>query len=440
MSHMEAFRLIRAHCAGIDLGSESHYVAVSTPSLGEEMPVRKYGPFTRDLTELAHWLLSLGVEHVAMEATGVIWMSVFEALSSFGLKVVLVDGRAAKALPGRKSDVSDCQWICLLHMHGMVKPCHVPDEATLSIRSYWRQRHRLIEQRAEQIQLMQKAMEQMNIQLHKVLTDITGVSGMMMIRAIVSGERNPAILAAFAHPKVKASNETIRAALQGTWAEHHLFALAQALETYDFFRDRIIDCDMRIDARTAELSGSEAGKPPRTTPRKNQPSFDLHARVIDLLGVDPTTIDGIDESTAMTLVSELGTTLEAFPSEKHFASYLGQAPQNKITGGRIKSSRTKKVVSRAATALRVAAQSLHHSQSALGENLRRLKARLGPEKATTAIARKIAVAYYRLVRYGIAYEDPGANAYAERTRAQRMKWLSKQAGKMGLALVPAEIS
>jgi transposase len=418
------------------LGAHAHYAAATGPG-DEDLPVRSFGPFTRDLLEMGAWLRERGVTDVAMEATGVYWIPVYESLSAQGFEVALVDGRAAKALPGRKSDVADCQWICRLHMHGLVKPCHVPDEATLAIRAYWRQRGRLVQQRAEQIQLMQKALEQMNVQLHKVLTDVAGASGMAILRAIVAGERDPRALAGLVHVKVKAKPETIRAALEGTWAEHHLFALSQALESYDFFGDRIRDLDARLDAKTAEVSGGSAGTPPPKKPRKNQPDFDVRVRVMEMLGVDPTRIDGIDASTAMTLVSELGADLSAFPSEKHFASYLSLAPRNRITGGRVKSSRTPRSSNRAATALRLAAQSLHRSPSALGACLRRLKGRLGPEKATTAVARKLAVAYYRLVKEGVLYEDPGAEAYEERFREQKTRWLKKQAGRLGMTLVEA---
>jgi transposase len=434
----DVFKLIRPDCAGIDLGSTSHYAA-ATSRESPDLEVCEFGVFTRDLLSMGQWLRSRGVEDVAMEATGVYWMPVYESLGAQGFRVVLVDGRAAKALPGRKSDVSDCQWICQLHMHGLLKPCHVPDEQALALRSYWRQRQRLVEQRAEQIQLMQKSLEQMNCQVHKVLSDIAGVSGMRMIRAIVSGERDPAQLFELADPKVKKTKrEMLEAALEGNWAEHHLFALAQALESYDFFGQKIHDCDARIDEFTAKISGSGPGEPLSHSPRKNQPNFDLRTRIIQMLGgLDPTIIDGISESTAMTLISELGTDLSGFPTEKHFSSYLRQSPRNKITGGRIKSSRAGKTSNRASTALRIAAQSLHHSSCALGANLRRLKARIGPEKATTAIARKIGVHYYRLLRYGIVYQDPGSQAYDERFREQRTRWLTKQADKMGMILVPA---
>jgi transposase len=432
---MGSFTLVRPHCAGIDLGSAAHYVAAARKD-EEEVAVRSYGCFTQDLTQMALWLLDMGVTDVAMEATGVYWIPVYEALSSFGLKVALVDGRAAKALPGRKSDVQDCQWIRELHMHGLLKPCHVPDGQTLAIRSYWRQRQRLIEQRAEQIQLMHKAMEQMNVQLHKVLSDVSGVSGMAIMRAIVSGERDVFKLSEFVHKRAKASPQTIQAALEGSWADHHVFALAQALESYDFFGQKLEECDQRIDAKTAEISGGGPSGPPSTKPRKNQLTIDLHARVVELLGVDPTTIDGIQAQTAMTLICELGTDLSGFPTTKHFSSYMGHAPRNKITGGKIKSSRTAKVASRAATALRVAAQSLARSNTALGAKYRRLKARIGAPKATTAIARHIGIAYYNLVRYGIQFQDEGAQAYEERFRAQRTRWLQKQADKLGMALTP----
>jgi transposase len=433
----DAFKLIRPHCAGIDLGSESHYVGASVSGL-EELALARFGCFTCDLVSMGLWLKERGVEHVAMEATGVYWVPVYEYLSSQGFKVVLVDGKAARQLQGRKSDVSDCQWLCQLHMHGLLRACHLPDEQMLGLRAYWRQRQRLVEQRAEQIQLMHKALEQMNCQVHKVLTDVSGVSGQRILRAIVDGERDPVRLSEMAHPRVKTKPEELQAALQGTWAEHHLFALSQALQSYDFFGLRIQECDKHVEALSGKISGNGPTQPRSKAPRKNQPNFDLRERVRQMLGgADPTCIDGIDESTAMTLIAELGTDLSGFPTEKHFASYLRQSPRNKITGGRIKSSRAGKTTSRAATALRLAAQGLHRSESALGAFYRRLKARIGPEKATTATARKIAMQYYRLVRYGVTYNDPGAEAYERQFHEQRVRWLTKQADKLGLVLMPA---
>jgi transposase len=373
-----------------------------------------------------------------MESTGVYWVPVYEALSAMGLNVALVDGRSAKALPGRKTDVQDCQWIRDLYMYGLVRTCMVPDAQTLEIRSYWRLRQRLIEQRSEQILLMQKSLEQMNIQMHKVLKDISGVSGMAMIRAILAGERDPERLAELVKGPVKNGRDTFVAALQGTWASHHLYALSDAVSQYDFLAERMKDLDERLDECVAKMSGTDKqSRPPAGKPRKNQPTFDLKTRLEDVLGTDATVISGLSAPTVMTLVSEYGTDLNSFPSEKHFTSHLGLAPNNRITGGRRKSGKTRKVASRSATALRLAAQSLHRSQCALGAYLRRMRARVGPQKATVATARKIAIAYYRLVRHGIVFEDIGAEAYQDTIRNQRVRALQRQATKYGLSLVEA---
>ena len=376
-----------------------------------------------------------------MESTGVYWIPVYEALSAMGFDVALVDARSVKALPGRKTDVKDCQWIRDLYAHGLVRPCMVPEGEVLALRSYWRQRQRLIEQRSEQIQLMHKALEQMNVQLHKVLSDVTGVSGLAVLRSILDGERDPLKLAELAKPSVKASKETLAKALEGTWAPHHLFSLRQAVETYDFYGERLKECDTCIDEQLGSMSTpggpGSSGSPRKIKPRKNQPNFDLQTRVTQVLGVDPTIIDGLDAMTVGTLLAEFGPDLSRFATEKHFSSFLGLCANNQITGGRIKHARTKKVASRSATALRLAAQSLHHSQSALGGFFRRMKARLGPKKAITATARKIAVIYYRVLRYGLVYQDPGDAQYQEKFKEQSKRRLEKQAKRMGFTLTPA---
>lgn len=431
---MAAFELVRPDTAGVDLGSRTHLVAAPLSKGGE---VRSFGCFTRDLVEMGQWLVSLGTRYVAMESTGVYWVPVYEALESMGLEVALVDGRAAKALPGRKTDVQDCQWIRDLHAHGLVRPCVVPEGEVLALRSYWRQRSRLVAQRSEQIQLMQKALEQMNVQIHKVLSALSGVSGLAIVRAIVDGERDPVKLAQLVHPTVKTPKEKIALSLEGTWAEHHVFALAQALETYEFFRECMIACDSKIDSAIAKLSGSEPSGPKGGAPYKSGLSFDPGDTLVKALGTDPTVIDGIDYRTAITLLSELGANLARFATEKHFVSYLRLAGQNAITGGRLKRGRAKRPpsASRAAMALKLGAQSLATTDTALGACYRRLKARIGAARAKTAIARKIAIRYYRLIVHGEAYEDPGATAYEERFREKRVKWLTKQATRLGLSLV-----
>jgi len=433
------FSLIRPDCAGIDLGSSAHLVAV--PEGRCENEVRTFGCFTSDLVAMGAWFAELGIKDVAMESTGVYWVPVYEALAGMGFRVALVDGRSAKALPGRKTDVQDCQWIRDLYMHGLLQPCVVPEGSVLAIRSYWRQRGRIVEQRSEQIQLMQKALEQMNVQIHKVLTDISGVSGLAIVRAILSGERNPRVLSELLVGQARKKQDLVVKALEGRWADHHLFALEEAVQTYDFLGSRLQECDRRLDKEIAELagdsSGSGSGRSPigRRRSSKNEPEGEIHANLTKLLGCDPTQIDGIQVNTVATLVCELGVDLSRFRTEKHLSSYLGLCPENQITGGNIKKSRTKKVTHRAANALRMAAQSLHSSHSALGAYYRRLKARIGPAKAVTATARKIATLYYRLVVNGQLYADPGEEAYNEKFRTKSIQRLKKQATKLGLVVV-----
>jgi transposase len=433
LSRKPAFTLIRPDCAGIDLGSCEHYVAVPEDRCVEE--VRTFGCFTCDLLMMGQWLLDLGIRDVAMEATGVYWIPVYESLSSRGLRVTLVDGRSAKALPGRKTDVQDSQWIRDLHMHGLLKACVVPDAQILVLRSYWRERERLIQSRAEQIQLMQKALEQMNVQIHKVLSDISGVSGQSIIRAILAGERNPKALSSLLVGAANKKQAQVEKALEGNWADHHLFALEGAVSTYDFLSTRLLMCDRRLDEAMSELSGIPPGSPRRPRASKNEPEFNLQTHLTQLLGQDATAIDGLDVTTIATAVSELGPDLSRFRTKKHFTSYLGLCSVNKITGGNIKSSRTRRVTHRLANAFRMAAQSVHSSRSALGAFHRRLKARIGPAKATTATARKLAEMYYTMVVEGKPFQDPGEEAYNERFKQQRIRALTKQASRLGFQLV-----
>ena len=309
------------------------------------------------------------------------------------------------------------------------------------LRTYWRHRASLVEQCATQIHRMQKALEQMNLQLHKVLSDISGVTGFKIIRAIVAGERDPLQLAQMRQAGVKNSEETIAKALTGHYREDHLFTLQQALESYDFLQKQLRECDAQIQLYMQRFESqlnprSLPPKPKKTSRRKNQPYFDLRAELHRMLGVDLTRIDAIDALTAQTVITEQGYDMSKFPNEKHYTSHLGICPNNRITGGKIKRRRTRKVQSRAACALRVAAQALHHSRSALGAFFRRMKARLGPAKAITATARKLAVLIYRMLKYGENYVDQGQELYEQRYRLQREKGLAKQAQSMGYKLVP----
>jgi transposase len=431
--------MIDPHAAGIDLGSTSHFVSVN-PGNCEE-PIREYGCFTADLHQMGKWLLQNGATSVAMEATGVYWVPVYEILSSMGLKVLLVDARKAHGLPGRKSDVQDCQWLRELQTYGLLSSCFVPDSEVLGLRSYHRQRESLVGMRATQIQMMQKALEQMNLQLHKVLDDITGVTGMEIIRAILSGERDPRVLAAKRRPGVKRSEEDVIKALEANYAEHHMFSLRQAVELYDYFGAMIKDVD---DAIERELKGwcKAHGRTPvqtkrRHTPRKNQAHFDLAGYLEGLAGIDLTQIDGLDSLSVLAIFSECGMDYSRWKSHKHFTSWLRLAPCNRISGGkRLRRGPHLPSSGKAATIFRVAAQSLHRSKSALGHHLRSIAARRTMPVAIKAIARKIAIAFYNAMTKGQEYLDIGAAAYAEQLERQRLRRMHNLARRMGYELVP----
>jgi len=432
---------LNPNAAGIDIGSRRHYVAV--PADRDDEPVRSFGCLTPELHQMAKWLKSCGIETIAMESTSVYWVPVVAVLESYGFDVKLVDTYKVKNVPGRKTDVKDCQWLQELHKFGLLSGAFRPDKQIQVLRSYWRHRGELVESCSRQIHLMQKALEQMNIQLHKVITDITGVTGMKIIRAIVTGERNAVTLARMKHPLIKSSTDTIAKALTGEYRQEHLFSLRQALEIYDIYQNKIIECDRQIEGymKTFESKAqaddldSKTGKKSRSKHRKNQPHFDLKARLFEMTGVDLTQIDGIETMTAQTIISECGFDMSRFATEKHFTSWLGLCPDNRITGGKVKKSRTRRVQNRAARALRLAAQSLHHSKSALGAFYRRMRSRLGAPKAITATAHKIAKLVYRMLKYGCDYVDSGQLYYEKQYRQRVLKNLTRRAREMGYDII-----
>lgn len=433
----EPLRVVHPDAAGVDIGSEKHYVAV--PPDRDKEPVRCFGCLTPDLQDMARWLRRCSVTTVAMESTGVYWIPVMQVLEEHGLEVYLVDARQAKNMPGRKSDVKDCQWLQQLHAHGMLTRAFRPVDGVCVLRSYWRHRKDLVEMASMQIQLMQKSLEQMNVQLHKVLSDITGVTGMKILRAIVGGQRDAAVLARMRHPLVKSSQETIAKALTGDWRPEHLFTLQQALELYDVYQQKIGACDQRIEAymKTLEFHGDpkQMPKSPSAKRRKNQVHFDLRKQLYAWTGVDLTHLPGIDAMTAQTVLSECGTDMSRFATEKHYSSWLGLCPNHQITGGKVRKRRTRKVQNRAAVALRVAAQSLHKSKTALGAYYRRMRGRLGPAKAITATAHKLAILVYRMLKYGMEYVEQGQRAYEQQYHRRRLQLLAKRVRQMGYVMV-----
>ncbi len=428
------------NAAGIDVGSTEHWVAVP-PGRGPE-PVRCFQSFTADLHCLADWLAACGVETVAMESTGVYWLGLFQVLEARGFAVQVVDARRAKSLPGRKSDLLDCQWLQKLHTFGLLNRCFRPADEICVLRSYWRQRETLVAAAATCIQHMQKALIEMNVHLANVISDLSGTTGLAIVRAILHGERDPVRLAELRDPRIQASPEQIARSLEGNWREELVFVLGQALELYEVYQQKIADCDARVEAHLqsfpAKVEGDEPLPPPKRnkTPRKRAAQFDLRSHLYRVSGVDLTRIDGLNVLTAQTLVSEIGLDMSSWQTEKQFASWLGLCPDHRISGGKVLTRRTRRVVNRAATALRLAACALRHSQSALGANFRRLRARLGAPKAITAMAHKLARLVYRMVKYGRQYVDKGLEYYEAKYREQRRKWLAKQAKELNLQLVP----
>lgn len=431
---------LTTNAAGIDVGATAHFVAV--PIDRDAEPVREFGPFTNDLYRLAEWLNACGIETVAMESTGVYWIPLFQVLEERGFEVKLVDAHQLKRVPGRKSDVLDCQWLQQLHTFGLLAGAFRPDDQICVLRSYMRQRAMLAQYAGQHVQHMQKALVQMNLQLQVVLDDITGATGMRIIRAVLAGERDPHRLAALRHGRCKHSEATIAEALRGDWREEHLFALEQAVELVESYQAKIAACDARIQAHLQRFEdrGTGAPPPPGPTPRadRHDLSFDATPELYRLTGVDLTAIDGLQAHTALKVLSEIGLDMTRWPSAKHFGSWLGLAPNNRVSGGKILSRRTRPTANRAATALRVAAQSLHRSKSALGAFLRRKAAHLGMPKAITATAYKLARTIYSMLANGSEFVDLGQDAYERAYTARVVRSLSRRAHDLGYTLVKQE--
>jgi transposase len=426
--------------AAIDIGAKMHVAAV--PPDRDTEPVRSFGTFTGDLQRLADWFERCGVRTIAMESTGVYWIPVYEILEQRGFEVMLVNARDAKHVPGRKTDVSDALWLRRLHEYGLLRPSFRPKGELAALRAYLRQRERLLDYAASHIQHMQKSLMQMNVQLHHVVTDITGATGMRIIRTIIAGERDPAALAVHRDRRCHATVEVISAALTGNWRDEHVFALGQALELYDAYQAKLTECDAQIEAVLRRLRNvaNPAGPLPAARHRDNTanaPTFDARAALHAVLGVDLTQIHGLGASLALKLIGECGTDLTAWPDAKHFTSWLCLAPANKISGGKILSTRTRRSGSRAAALLRLAAVTVGRTQTALGAFYRRLSARVGKAKAVTATARKIAALFYNTLRHGMAYSDPGASYYEQRYRARVLGNLQRRAKSFGYVLQEA---
>lgn len=435
----ERLTTLNPDAAGIDVGSQFHVVAV--PPLRDPEPVRTFLSFTGELHRLADWLVSCGVKTIAMESTGIYWIPLFEVLESKGLEVFVVNARDVKHVPGRKTDVNDAQWLQQLHAYGLLRGSFHPPADIAALRAYLRQRERLLDYAAAHIQHMQKALMQMNLQLHHVVSDITGHTGMQIIRAILDGIRDPATLAGYRDPRCKASTETIAQALEGNYRPEHLFALRQAVTLYDTYQQQVTECDREIEALLKHLqaSPSPAEPLPAARHRTRQPnalSFDVRAALYAVVGTDLTQIHGFGPYLALKLVSECGTDLSRWPTAQHFTSWLCLAPSNQISGGKVLSAHTRRSKNRASALLRLAAVNVGKTATALGAFYRRLAARIGKAKAVTATARKLAVLFYNALRYGMDYNDPGAADYEERYRERVLHHLARRAQQLGYTLTP----
>ncbi|MDZ4290489.1 MAG: IS110 family transposase, partial [Hydrogenophaga sp.] len=411
-----AISLTHPNAAGIDIGSAAHFVAV--PPDRDDQPVREFASFTADLHRLADWLDACNVDTVAMESTGVYWIPLYELLESRGFTVLLVNARHVKNVSGRKSDVLDCQWLQQLMSFGLLRGAFRPADQVCVLRSLSRQRAMLLRNQGRFVQHMQKALTQMNIQLANVISDVAGETGQKILRAIVAGERDGLALAKLRNARIHASEDEIARSLQGNWRVEHLFALKQALDAFDFCGTQLAECDTQIQAQLQALHVRE-DEPAQGKKRgraRNAPKFDLRTQLFQMCGVDLTRINGIDVTTALVVVSEVGADMGKFPSDKHFASWLGLCPGTKITGGKVMSGKTKRCANRAAQALRLAAAALRSSQSALGAYYRRMCARMDKPKAVTAAAHKLARLIYAMLRHGQEYTDRGQDYFEERYR------------------------
>jgi transposase len=432
------FELLNPNAAGIDIGAEYHYVAVPKGRDLDGDDVKRFGTFTSDLYALLHWLKGCKIETVAMESTSVYWIPLFEILDSEGINVNLVNPQFIKNVPGRKTDVLDCQWIQQLHTYGLLRGSFRPEDQICILRGYLRQRTMLVSYASHHIQHMQKALEQMNIKLNQVVRDITGVTGMGIIRAIISGERNPEKLAQLRNPRCRNDAATIAKSLHGNYRDEHLFALKQAVELYDFYQQKIDACDRQIELHLATFDdrtdSSHLNKGKHSNRGKNKPRFDARSHLYRITGVDLTAVDGIDSLSALKLISEIGLDMNRWPTEKHFGSWLGISPGSKITGGKVISTKTKKCANRAAHTLRLAAYSLQRSNSAIGAFFRRKKAQKGPAKAITATAYKLARIIYNMLKNGTEYKDVGQDYYEQRYKDRLIENLKRRARQFGYEL------
>lgn len=435
---------VNPNAAGMDIGSVEIVVCVN--GLDNTQLVRAFGNYTADLESIGDWLAEHNVRTVAMESTGVYWIPIFEALETRGFECLLISSRSLRRVAGKKSDITDAQWIQTLHSYGLLESSFRPQADLISLRTLLRHRGQLIEHRSPHIQHIRKALLQMNVQLSQAVSDITGVSGLRIIAAILNGERDPVKLAALREPGCKKSAEEIGRALTGTWRTEHLFVLKQSMEMFGFYSEQIAACDEEIERTYAGLRmDNDPGElqPPsrrkRNSHSKNKPeqADEIRGHLKRISGVDLSLVDGFGVSLAQTVIAEVGTDMSKFPNEKHFCSWLGLAPKHEISGGKVLKNKTLKTKNRAGQAFRMAAQSVKQSDTVFGVMYRRMKARLGPAQATVAVAHALARVVYRMLKYKVEYETISVAEYEKKYEEQQLKYMQKKAARLGYTLVPA---
>ena len=437
-------RITHPDAAGIDVGAYEIYVAV--PEDRDKESVRSFSTFTEDLHRMARWLIDCGIDTVAMESTGVYWIPIFQILESYGIEVCLVNARHVKNVPGRKTDVQDCQWLQYLHSVGLLRGSFRPGADVVAVRTLFRHRDNLVKNLGVHIQLMQKALTQMNLFLHNVIRDITGKTGMAIIDAILEGEHDPKVLAGYRDYRIKADEETIAKSLEGDYKVEHLFTLKQAVDLYRYHQQLIQECDEQIERLLETFKPKKEKKVLADTPKpskkrnSNDLHFDAQSHLLRIYGVDLTSVPGISGLTAHTIFTEIGTDFHKFKSVRHFASWLGLAPNNQISGGQVLSSKTAFSSNRVAQALRLAAYGIANSKSYLGHFYRKMRARLGGPKAITAVAHKLARIIYTMVTKQIPYDESVFQVEELKYQQKRLKKLEKQASDLGLKLVPVSMT
>lgn len=436
-----SLKRVNLHAAGVDVGATFHAVAVPPGSAKDGLDVRSFNTFTRDLERLVNWLTECGVDTVAMESTGVYWIPLYEMLEERGFEVVLADTRQIKYVPGRKTDYMDCQWIQELHTYGLLRGAFRPADEICQLRAYVRQRSMLVSESSGHVLRIQKALEQMNIKLTEVIRDITGKTGMGIITAIINGEHDPQILATLRDGRCKNDEKTIAEALRGHWRDEHLFCMKQAVDMWRNHTIMINECHSKIEEVLGYMPDLSGGQPltspgKSATKRRNDLNFDGRTALYEMTGVDLTAIEGINEVSALTIVSEIGTDMSRWDNSHKFASWLALCPGNNKSGGYNRSGRNRKSKNRASQAFRMAANGLWNSKAALGGQLRRIAARRGKGVAIKAIAHKIAKIVYSMLKYGAEYVAKSQDYYERRYRERRISNLKRHAKDLGFELTP----